>query len=117
MKYHILVWQENDGWGAQLLEHDISAQGDSRADVLYNISLAIAGESLTRSRDRRFKPLSEVPSAPERFIQLYENHSQRMWENLGGFWKMEDGSRFEPPENEIRILDPAHSPPISFSST
>ena len=73
MDLKILLYPGHRDWIAQVLEHDIAAQGATVDDAIYHLSRLIAGECLIRERHNHLSKFAEIQKAPQRFWDLYEN--------------------------------------------
>lgn len=74
MELKVLLFQECEQWVAQVLEHDITAQGIKTDDAIYELSRLIVGEILMRE-DLHIAPLDSIPPAPPVYWERYEHAS------------------------------------------
>jgi len=67
----VVVFQEGDWVYAQCLEYDITAQGKTLNDCLYELDRLIAGY-IAISIERGLEPLRDLKLAPRRFLDWFE---------------------------------------------
>ena len=104
MKLKVLLFQEDNKWVAQVLEHDITAQGRTTDEALYQLSRLIAGELSMREIDSYLSPFTEIPPAPKFYQNRYDN-SANLSANLEELLPLAgmDSDRMPPPKISCRL--------------
>ena len=79
-KLNVLIFQIHQAgdaqrWGAQALEYDVFAEGDTIADAMDNFGLAFAAE-LAYCEKHKFPP-SSIGKAPKRFWEMAERAADK----------------------------------------
>lgn len=65
-----VLFQENDWWVGQCLEHDIVAQAKSVKGLIYEINKAIIGHIVVCTQEG-LEPFTSLPKAPARYWKMF----------------------------------------------
>jgi predicted RNase H-like HicB family nuclease len=71
VRFQVVVFQEGDWVCAQCLEHDITAQGNTLDDCLYELERLIVGH-IAIGVEHGLEPLRNLNPAPRRFWEWFE---------------------------------------------
>jgi len=71
----VVIFKDDDLWGAQCLEYDIGAQAGDLDTLDDRLAVAIHAE-LIESLQRNGEPFGGIEKAPERFQNMWEHRSR-----------------------------------------
>lgn len=71
LSVQVIVYLDADKWVAQCIDHDIAAQGNTRAECMESFVKQMSAEIIL-SLDLGKVPLSDIPPAPAYFKQLFQ---------------------------------------------
>ena len=72
LRVNVVAFREGDLWVAQCIEYDISARSDTLPKAVTAFRRAFAA-NLAANQELGRKALDGVPSAPQRFRQMFES--------------------------------------------
>lgn len=72
--FRVVIFQENDHWIAQMLEHDLCAQGPDLKTVRARFLATYCAELIESERSGR-EPLEGIAPAPAEFEQMWRDRS------------------------------------------
>lgn len=72
--FRVVVYQEGESWIAQMLEHDICAQGPDLDTVRRRFIHTVNAEILESTKSGK-KPLEGIDPAPQRFEEFWQRRS------------------------------------------
>ena len=75
IEVRVIVFQEEDAWVAQVLEHDICTQSDSYETLLEELPTIISAHAIL-SIENGMEPLEDIPPAPRNFLDLWNEKRQ-----------------------------------------
>ncbi|HEY2289710.1 MAG TPA: hypothetical protein VGM86_03310 [Thermoanaerobaculia bacterium] len=70
-KLHAVVFRHGEWLIAQCLEHDITVQARSNAELYYEVKRILVAH-LIRADDTGAEPFAHIPKAPKRFWLMYK---------------------------------------------
>ena len=70
----VVVFQDDNLWVAQCLEHDIGAQAANVDALLTRLEVALKAE-FKESMERHGKPFAGIDPAPERFHRMWDRRA------------------------------------------
>jgi hypothetical protein len=68
----VLLIENEDGWIAQAIQHDISVEADTLEDLLYEFERAVVGHYYL-ARQRGVEPFAQMPPAPQECVELWKS--------------------------------------------
>jgi hypothetical protein len=68
----VLLLKEGESWVAQVLEHDIAAQGKTVSDATCSLRKIIAGQGFLDIQNG-LEPLAGISAAPDYYRAMFEN--------------------------------------------
>jgi hypothetical protein len=76
-KIHVIVFGDDDWFIAQCLEYDIATQAKSVTALLDEVECIIEAHIFVADKEAR-EPFANLPRAPRRFWQMYEDANARL---------------------------------------
>jgi len=101
-KLRVLFIEEEGGWSAQVLEHDIATQADTLQELFYEVERILVSHVALAAAEGR-PPFNGIPPAPRKYWDVFKRSRISMKRPSAGL-KIRKSAQPQI-ENEIRIAE------------